>query len=134
MDNQSNPMGLLAPFVTLLQATIASIVATEVEKALTARAGAANAAALLDDTLDQRIRDIATSVVDGAIESHAEGSDHPDNERIRSVIDDYDFDDQFTSAIDNYDFDDKIDRALNNYDIGDKVAEVINNGTFDFST
>lgn len=120
MDNQSNPMGLLAPFVAAITAALQEMITKAVDEALTARAGAANAAALLDDALDQRIRDIATSVVDGAIENHSEYGTHLGTDDIREVIGDYDFDDKIASA-------------LNGYDLGDKITDVINSGSFEFS-
>lgn len=133
MDNQSNPMGLLAPFVAAFTAALQEMITKAVDEALTARAGAANAAALLDDTLNKRIEDIAQRVIDEAIENHMEYGNHPNTEAIREVIDEYDLDDKFSSVLDNFDFSDAIDKALDNFDISDKVANVINHGSFEFS-
>jgi len=138
MTETPNPMGLLAPLVAAIAAALQTMVATEVEKALTARAGAANAAALLDDELTQKVKDIALQMIDSAFESHCESYNHPTNDDVRELIDESkntsNITDIIVDAIENYDFDDKIAKALDSYDLEDKITDAMERGSFSFSS
>lgn len=119
------PSPLMTSLLAVLEEHISNIVITQVTRILTNH----TTLRMIDDGFKQHIREVATEVVETAINNHVDEMYHYDDDEIA---------DKATDAVNDFDFDDKINdavsSALDQFDFNDIIrSEIRDNITFSVS-
>jgi hypothetical protein len=119
------PSPLMTSLLAVLESHISDLVIQQVSRILVNH----TTMKMIDEGFRQQVKEIATAVVEGAINNHVDEMYHYDDDEIA---------DKATDAVNDFDFDDKINdavsSALDQYDFNDIIrTEIKDNISFTIS-
>jgi Arc/MetJ family transcription regulator len=119
------PSPLMTSLLAVLESHISDLVIQQVSRILVNH----TTMKMIDEGFRQQVKEIATAIVETAIENHNDAEYHQSEDDIRSIaesaVEDHDFDNQISDAVND---------AINDFDFTDVItASIKDNITFSIS-